>query len=100
MDRWKEQRDREVSLVTDAGAVPEKMRHGQYGNEVEMEQYTNRKATAQIRVVDEKGNVIKNAAFQAELTDRDFLFGCGAFHLGQDKECITVTCPPLQLAES
>ncbi len=44
-----------------------------------MEQYANRKAAAQIRVVDEKGNAVKNSEFQAELTNHDFLFGCGAF---------------------
>ena len=44
-----------------------------------MEQYINRKATAHIRVVDEQGNALKSAAFQAELTKHDFLFGCGAF---------------------
>lgn len=44
-----------------------------------MEQYENRKATAQIRIVDENGNAVKNAEFQAELTNHDFLFGCGAF---------------------
>lgn len=44
-----------------------------------MEQYENRKATAQIRVVDAKGNAVKDAEFQAELVNHDFLFGCGAF---------------------
>lgn len=44
-----------------------------------MEQYANRKAAAQIRVVDEKGNAVKNSEFQADLTNHDFLFGCGAF---------------------
>ena len=44
-----------------------------------MEQYTNRKATAQILVVDEKKNAIKNTEFNVELTNHDFLFGCGAF---------------------
>lgn len=44
-----------------------------------MERYANRKAAAQIRVVDEKGNAVKNSEFQAELTNHDFLFGCGAF---------------------
>ena len=44
-----------------------------------MEQYAERKATARIRVVDEKGNAVKNTEFQAELRKHDFLFGCGAF---------------------
>lgn len=44
-----------------------------------MEQYTNRKAAAQILVVDEKKNAIKNSEFHVELTNHDFLFGCGAF---------------------
>ena len=44
-----------------------------------MEQYTHRKAAARIRVVDETGNIVKNAEFQAELRNHDFLFGCGAF---------------------
>lgn len=44
-----------------------------------MEQYTNRKATTQILVVDEKKNAIKNSEFNVELTNHDFLFGCGAF---------------------
>lgn len=44
-----------------------------------MEQYANRKAAARLRVVDEKGNAVKNTEFRAELTNHDFLFGCGAF---------------------
>lgn len=44
-----------------------------------MDQYTNRKSTVQIRVVDEKNNVVKNAEFQVELANHDFLFGCGVF---------------------
>lgn len=44
-----------------------------------MEQYANRKATVQIRVVDEKGNAVKNSEFHAELINHDFLFGSGAF---------------------
>ncbi len=44
-----------------------------------MEQYADRKATARIRVVDEKGNAVKNTEFQAELKNHEFLFGCGAF---------------------
>ncbi len=44
-----------------------------------MEQYAERKATARIRVVDEKGNAVANREFQAELRKHDFLFGCGAF---------------------
>lgn len=44
-----------------------------------MEQYTSRKATSRIHIVDESGNAIKNADFQAELINHDFLFGCGAF---------------------
>ena len=44
-----------------------------------MDQYAGRKATARIRVVDEKGNAVKNTEFQAELKNHEFLFGCGAF---------------------
>ena len=44
-----------------------------------MEQYENRIATAQSRVVAARGHAGTDAEFQAELVNHDFLFGCGAF---------------------
>lgn len=41
--------------------------------------YEHRKSSAQVRFVNEKGEAIANSDIKVELSNHEFLFGCGAF---------------------